>query len=123
MAKVQEALDKAMQIDGAIGVALVDWTSGMALGQAGGNGHFNLEVAAAGNTQVVRAKMQVMKNLNLSGKIEDMLITLEKQYHVIRPLQISGGGKLFLYLALSREQANLAMARYRLAEIENTLEV
>lgn len=97
-------------------------TSGMALGQAGGAG-FNLEIAAAGNTQVMRAKMQVMKNLNLPHKIEDILITLDKQYHLIRPLQFSGNGKLFLYLALNRDQANLAMARYRLEEIESSLQV
>ena len=123
MTKIQESLEKIMEWEGAIGCALVDWTSGMALGHAGGNSQFNLEVAAAGNTQVVRAKMQVMKNLNLTGKIEDILITLEKQYHIIRPLQTVGNGKLFLYVALQRDLANLAMARYRLAEIENALEV
>jgi len=121
MANVENSLNEAMQMDGAIGVALVDWSSGLALGKAGGNNTFNLEVAAAGNTQVVRAKMSVMKNLNLNTTIEDILITLPNQYHLIRPLQKNT--KLFLYIALHREQANLAMARYKLAEIENNLEM
>lgn len=116
MSNIQQTLQNAMQIEGAVGVALVDWGSGMSLGTLGGGPQMNLEVAAAGNTQVVRAKMQTMKNLNLNDKIEDILITLGGQYHIIRPLQ--SNPKLFLYLALSRAQANLAMARFRLAEIE-----
>lgn len=121
MADVKQSLDSAMAIEGAIGAALVDWASGMALGTAGGNNDFNLEIAAAGNTQVVRAKMSVMKNLGLTGHIEDILITLENQYHLIRPF--SKNNKLFFYVALQRENANLAMARFRLAEIEHHLEL
>jgi hypothetical protein len=121
MANVQESLSAAMQIDGSIGAALVDWASGMALGAAGGGSNFNLDIAAAGNTQVVRAKMSVMKNLNIKESIEDILITTDHQYHIIRPLQKHP--KLFLYIALNRDQANLAMARYKLADIERSLEV
>ena len=84
MAKnVDESLSDAMKINGAIGAALVDYTSGMTLGTAGGNG-INLDVAAAGNTEVVRAKQAVMKELGIKGGIEDILITLDKQLHIIR---------------------------------------
>jgi hypothetical protein len=121
MANVQDSLNTAMQIEGAIGVALVDWTSGLALGTAGGGNNFNLEMAAAGNTQVVRAKMGVIKNLSLPTQIEDILITLGSQYHLIRMCVKSP--KLFIYIALVREVSNLAMARYKLAEIEANLEL
>ncbi|MEM6455840.1 MAG: response regulator [Acidobacteriota bacterium] len=122
MADVKEALETAMDIDGAIGVALVDFESGLALGSLGGGSKLNIEVAAAGNTEVVRAKMKVMRDLGLGGSgIEDMLITLADQYHLIRPLQKSP--KLFLYLATERGKSNLAMARHRLGDIEQKLEV
>lgn len=120
---METGLKECMEIDGAIGAALVDYGSGMALGTLGGGRYLDLEVAAAGNTEVVRAKMRALQALNLDEKIDDILITLSKQYHVIRPLTSRQGGGLFLYLALDRDRANLAMARHRLRTIENSITV
>ena len=96
-------------IEGFIGACLVDSDSGMVLGMAGGNGMLDLELAAAGNTEVVRAKRKTMKALGLKDSIEDILITLGKHYHLIRPLDSDDA--LFLYVALDRSRANLGMAR------------
>ncbi|WP_407658644.1 hypothetical protein [Kitasatospora acidiphila] len=114
-----------MTIDGAIGVALVDYSSGMALGTLGGEGgELNLDVAAAGNTDVVRAKMRTMELLKLhDNEIEDILITLTGQYHLIRPLTKQNGRGLFLYLALARSRSNLAMSRHQLRLLEAALEI
>jgi hypothetical protein len=111
-----------MSIDGALGVALVDWDSGMSLGSLGGGKYLDLEVAAAGNTEVVRAKMRTMESLRLNDTIEDILITLGKQYHLIRLLKTSTQDHgLFLYLALDRTKSNLALARHTLKQIEADL--
>lgn len=123
MADMDTALKQAMQIDGAIGVALVDYTSGMALGTVGGGKELDLTVAAAGNTDVVRAKLRAMELLALKETIEDILITLDTQYHLIRPLTGRAGKGLFIYLALSKTRANLAMARHQLRQIEEDLDV
>ncbi|WP_067510444.1 hypothetical protein [Actinoplanes sp. TFC3] len=123
MPEMDVALQDSMQIDGAIGVALVDYTSGMALGIAGGTPELDLAVAAAGNTDVVRAKLRAMEMLGIREQIEDVLITLETQYHLIRPLKGRAGEGLFLYLALVRSKANLAMARHQLRRIESGLDV
>jgi hypothetical protein len=123
MTDMDTALKEIMDIDGAIGVALVDHTSGMALGTAGGGNELDLTVAAAGNTDVVRAKLRAMEMLNISEKIEDILISLDTQSHMIRPLTSRSGKGLFLYLALRRDRANLAMARHRLKRIETDLDV
>jgi hypothetical protein len=117
------ALKDTMQIDGAIGAALVDHTSGMALGTAGGGKTLDLAVAAAGNTDVVRAKLRAMEMLNLTEKVEDILITLDTQYHLIRPLSSRSGKGLFLYLVLNKDRANLAMARHQLRAIERALDM
>ena len=123
MAKnVDESLNDAMAIKGALGAALVDYGSGMTLGTAGG-GAIDLDVAAAGNTEVVRAKMSVMKQLKIKGGIEDILITLDEQLHLIRLLNSDSGDGLFLYVALNKDQANLAMARHQLATIEKDIHV
>lgn len=120
MATVKEILPKLSQMDGFIGASVVDSSSGMSLGSVGGNG-IDLEAAAAGNTEVVRAKRKTMRALDLRDTIEDILITLGNAYHVIRPL--ASNDALFVYLVLDRSKANLAMARHQLRSIEKDLVV
>jgi hypothetical protein len=121
---IETALKEAMNIEGALGVALVDWESGMPLGTLGGGKYLDLDLAGAGNTEVVRAKMRTMQSLQLNDVIEDILITLGKQYHLIRLMTNSGGAQnMFLYLALDRGKANLALARHQLKRIETDLVV
>lgn len=123
MAGMDISLKEMMQIDGSVGAAIVDYGSGMALGTLGGSKDLDLQVAAAGNTEVVKAKLRTMDSLGLKDGIEDILITLGGQYHIIRPISGRGGKGLFLYLALDRSRSNLAMARHQLRSIEEKLEV
>jgi hypothetical protein len=118
---IKEALSRIMQLDGAIGACIVDCNSGMMLGSDGSNASINLEVAAAGNTEVVRAKRKTMKSLNLKDSIEDILITLHSQYHIIRPL--GSNDALFIYTVLDKARSNLALARHQLASVERELAV
>ena len=83
LSNINECLKQAMEIEGAVGVALVDYSSGMCLGQSGG-GDLDLEIAAAGNTEVIRAKIR----------------TMDTQYDLIRLLQGAKNEGLFLYIAL-----------------------
>jgi hypothetical protein len=123
MSNLDQTLKEMMTVDGAIGAAIVDYNSGMALGVLGSTKALDLQVASAGNTEVVRAKMRTIDQLALKDSIEDILITLAKQYHLIRPLSGRSGQGLFLYLALDRGRANLAMARHQLKRIEEIVEV
>ena len=108
-----------MTLDGAVCAALVDSSSGMILGQVGTG--VDMEVAAAGNTEVVRAKLKTMRGLGLNDVIEDILITLGKQYHIIRPMARKEG--LFVYIVLDKAKSNLALARRKVADIEKDLTV
>ena len=117
MATIKETIDQLLAVDGALCAAVVDSSSGMILGQGGGG--VDLEVAAAGNTEVVRAKMKTMKALGLQDVIEDILITLGKHYHIIRPMSRKEG--IFLYFVLDKPKSNLALARRKLQDVEKDL--
>lgn len=118
MADIRSSLDRALTINGCLGSALVDFDSGMCLGVAGNPG-FDLELAAAGNAEVVRAKKSIRNKLGLTDKIEDILITLSGQYHLIRMVGVS----MFFYVVLDRSKANLALARKELESIEKALDI
>jgi hypothetical protein len=117
MANLAESLKALMTQEGAVAVAAVDYNSGMLLGSEGSG--VDMELAAAGNTEVVRAKMRTMKSLSLNDTIEDILITLGNQYHIIRPSNRLSG--IFLYYVLDTGRANLALARRKISDVEATL--
>ena len=113
MAKL--SLDPLGRIDGFMAVALVDSGSGLALATLGSG--IDLELAAAGNTEVVRAKRKVASALKLNDNIEDILITLGKQYHILRPAEKING--IFIYYVLDNGRANLALARRKVSDVES----
>lgn len=117
MTTIKQGLEEILTVDGGMCAALVDSSSGMILGSQGSG--VDLEIAAAGNTEVVRAKMKTMKGLGLADTIEDILITLGKQYHIIRPM--AKGEGLFLYVVLDKQKSNLALARRKVQDVEQRL--
>ena len=122
MARLDDSVADLLSVDGALGAAVVDLDSGMVLA-AGGNPGFDLEIAAAGNSNVVRAKLRTMNDLGISGGLEDMLITLDKQYHLVNVLRDGGTAGLFIYFVLNRATANLALARHKLRTVANQVRV
>lgn len=118
---LDDALRDGMSVDGAIGAALVDLGSGMLLAKQGGSSLLDLELAGALNTEVLRAKQRAIQGLQLDDTVQDILVTLGAQYHIIMPLKKSSGEELFLYLVLDKSRANLALARHQLRRIEQAV--
>lgn len=116
MSQLDSSIQELLTIDGATGAAIVDISSGMALA-SGGNPGFDLNVAAAGNSNVVRAKLRTMQEIDLQGQIEDIMITLGSQYHLINVLNTEATTGLFVYLVLDRNSSNLALARHKLTGV------
>ena len=108
------------QIQGFIGSCLVDSESGLLLASEGGE-DMDMEAEAALNTMVVKAETEVIEVLDLEDHIEDILITMTKQLHFIRPLEKAPG--VFLYVALDKKAANLGMARMQVKRVETGLSV
>ncbi|MCW2290473.1 hypothetical protein M2262_000523 [Pseudomonas sp. BIGb0408] len=119
MTSITENLNQLLEVDGALAAAVVDYSSGMLLGSVGQG--IDLDIAAGGNTEVVRAKLKTMKMLGLNENIEDILITLGTQYHLIRPL--TSTQELFMYYVLDRSKANLALARRKLQAVEGQIAI
>ena len=118
MSSINDSLATLLAVDGAMVAAVVDSSNGMILGQAGSG--LNMDLAAAGNTEVVRAKNKTMKALGLKEAIEDILITLDTQYHIIRPMAKKEG--VFIYLVLGKAKSNLALARLKVKEVEAVMQ-
>jgi hypothetical protein len=95
-------------VNGVIATAAVDLESGMTLAAKTNRPEFDLAAASAYNSELVKQKLKIMKTLNLKCELEDMLITLSDQFHLIKFLP---GGTSFLYLAAERGGTNLAILR------------
>jgi hypothetical protein len=119
MSNVTESLESLVELAGARCAALVDSNSGMVLGYAGSDA--GLDIAAAANTEVVRAQLKSMATLGSTDAIDDILITLSTQYDVVRPL--AQNPSIFLYLAMDKNKSNMALARYKVAECDQQLEL
>lgn len=79
----------------------------------------DMEIAVAGNTEVVPAKLKAMRVPRLKNGIEDILITLGKHCHIIRPSIHQEG--VFLYVVLGRQSSNLAMGRRKTMEADKEM--
>lgn len=113
-------ISKISEIAGFIGACLVDTETGLMMASEGGE-NFDLETAGAANVEVVKAKLAAMQMLGLDEAIDDILITLGSQIHLIRPL--ADTPTVFLYTALDKKGANLGMARVQVKKVESTLEL
>jgi len=106
--EINETFDHfAGEIPGFIGASLVDLDSGMTLAVRSSRTDFDLAVASAHNSELVKQKLKIMKALNLKTNLEDMILTLGDQIHFIKIL----GPAMFIYLAADRSVTNIAIIR------------
>lgn len=106
--QIQDIFERiANDIPGFIAASLVDLDSGMTLGARSLRNDFDLTAASAYNSEMVKQKLKIMKALNLNTTLEDMLLTLGDQIHLIK--LVTPG--TFVYLAADRSLSNLAIVR------------
>lgn len=106
--QIQDIFDRiATDVPGFIAASLVDLDSGMTLGARSLRADFDLTAASAYNSEMVKQKLKIMKALNLNTTLEDILLTLGDQIHLIKV--VTPG--TFVYLAADRSLSNLAIIR------------
>ncbi|MFF3347609.1 hypothetical protein [Streptomyces sp. NPDC002779] len=127
MPGIDECLLEAMQLPGARGAALVDWTSGLALGTVGESPGGDPEASAAEAAELARlaAEHRAFAPADAGAEteppVEDLILSNRDSYHVLRFVWTSFDSSVFLHLWLGREEGNLALARIRLGELAGRL--
>ncbi len=94
-------------IPGFIARSLVDLDTGMTLAVHSARPEFDLAAASAFNSEMVKQKLKTIKALKLSSTLDDMLLSLSDQIHLIKMV----GTSAFVYLASERAGSNLAIIR------------
>ncbi|MFJ4899950.1 hypothetical protein [Streptomyces sp. NPDC088727] len=137
MPGIDECLLDVMRLPGARGAAVVDWTSGLALGTIGDSPNGDHEATAAETAEV--ARMAAEQSVFTSGAaqppdtadgtgvagteppVEDVIVTTRAGYHILRFVETDFDSSVFLHLWLDRAEGNLALARIRLGETAERL--
>lgn len=136
MPGIDECLLEAMALPGARGAALVDWTSGLALGTVGESPVGDHETSAAEAAELARAAAEYESFAPApdpgggpgggpgddgTAPVEDLIVTTRTGYHVLRFVTTNFDSSLFLHLWLDRTTGNLALARLRLRDLAERL--
>ncbi|WP_406436580.1 hypothetical protein OHB00_21445 [Streptomyces sp. NBC_00631] len=126
MPGIDECLLEAMRLPGARGAALVDWTSGLALGTVGEAPGGDHETTAAEAAELARLAAEhgafsTAGDTEVTPPVEDLIVSNRDSYHLLRFVVTSFDATVFLHLWLTREDGNLALARIRLGEMAERL--
>ncbi|MFE7676503.1 hypothetical protein ACFU5N_30365 [Streptomyces albidoflavus] len=133
MPGIDECLLDIMKLPGARGAAVVDWTSGLALGTIGESPHDDHEATAAETAEVARmaaeqpafaqesARAEAPPEAPPASGVEDVIVTSPAGYHILRFVETDFDSSVFVHLWLHRSEGNLALARIRLGELAQRL--
>ena len=111
---LEAVLATLLSFDGALCVAVVDSETGMILGKAGSG--VEIDLAAAGASVILRARLASIKALGSDEKIDDVLISTTSQVQIIHPLP--NNPSIFTYLIGDKSKSSLAMARFKATEAD-----
>jgi len=95
-------------VPGYIAVAVTEIKSGISYYSNSAIADFDPELASAFNLEVVKAKLNAINALSLNETIDDIMITLSSQIHII---DVADNNEYFIYLAVDSTKANLGMTK------------
>lgn len=100
--------DLKTNVPGFVAVAIAEIKSGISYYTLSADPNFDPELASAFNLEVVKAKLNAINALGLNDSIEDIMINLKSQIHII---DVSENNEYFIYLAVDATHANLGMTK------------
>ncbi len=116
----REALAGMLTLDGLLGCAIVDSTTGLVIArELREDQPVDIELAAAACAQVLRTHRQAARNMGLTDTVEEIITTAGARQQLMRPL--ARHPDLCLIALLDKHRTNLALARLQLIEIERAL--
>lgn len=123
--RAKRALASMLGLDGLLGCAVVDTTTGLVLARESRSplqpdSHVvDMDLAAAASAQVLRAHRQAARNMGMPEAIEELMTSAGPRQQVIRA--VARHPDLFLVALLEKHRTNLALARFQLMEVERAL--
>jgi len=119
-ARAREALIEVLAVDGLLGCAVVDATTGLVLAREVREDQLaDLDLSAAASAQVLRAHRIAARSMGLIDQIDEVMVSAGPRQQLLRT--VSRHPDLFLMALLDKNRANLALARYKLMEVEKSL--
>lgn len=119
LGNVMTNLNRLERADGFLGAALFDIEANACLASVDHGSTVGVEAAVGAHVDVLQANRRTIARLDLSDEVEDIVISLTGEYHLLRLVRRQPS--LFFFLTLDRERANLAMARYLLSDVERDI--
>jgi len=95
-------------IQGYKAMAIGDIQSGETLFAESIDPAFDIELAAACNLEVIKAKLKAIDTLELDDSIDNIVINLEKDIHII---DITKSKHYFIYLALDAKKSTIGLVK------------
>jgi predicted regulator of Ras-like GTPase activity (Roadblock/LC7/MglB family) len=122
---VDNCLQQAMAIPGALGASLVDYTTGCPVAAVGAAPNDDHDAVAAGTADVVQAanSRTLFASALPHDLLEDLIITTAGGYHLLRLVHTDFDSRLVLHVWLDRATGNLAVARRRMQSLTDELVV
>ncbi|HET7500195.1 MAG TPA: response regulator [Kofleriaceae bacterium] len=105
-------IEQLRRLDGYVTTLVLDGDTGLVLGGDRDLTDAAVHTAAAGYCELYRIKRELVASLGVADHIEDVVITLSTQYHLLHA--VSGDPSLLLCVVLDRNAASLGLARYAL---------
>jgi predicted regulator of Ras-like GTPase activity (Roadblock/LC7/MglB family) len=119
-ARARQALADMLPLEGMLGCAAVDATTGLVLArELREDQPVDVDVVGAACAQILREHRQASNAMGLGGPVEEIMTSTGARQQVMRV--ISRYPDVFVVCLLDRQRTNLPLARYKLMELDKAL--